>query len=149
MGSHRKVLGHTEHGHLAHAEQNTGFSAKYKFFNRFDVAPVAGDGVSNEIDEEGFNEYLENKGQKLLDTYEISLYAKQGKPDWNKDKGTKFWVMGDHVTHATDSASQSGQNLIFGTKPIPVLVPYVKNIKSEKWHRHGTIRRIGINNNRI
>jgi len=103
-----------------------GFSAKYKFFNRFDVAPVAGDGVNNELDEDGFIEYLENKGQKLIDTYEISLYAKQGKPDWNKDKGTKFWVMGDHVTHATDSASQSGQNLIFGTKPIPVLVPYVK-----------------------
>jgi DNA modification methylase len=105
-----------------------GFSARYKFFNRFDVAPVgtAGDGITNELDEEGFHDYLENKAQKLIDTYEISLYAKQGRPDWNKDKGTKFWVMGDHVTHATDSASSSGQNLIFGTKPIPILVPYIK-----------------------
>lgn len=105
-----------------------GFSAKYKFFNRFDVAPVGseGDAALNEIDEDEFRNYLEGKGQKLVDTYEISLYGKNGKPNWNKDKGTKFWVMGDHVTHATNSASASGQNLIFGTKPIPILVPYVK-----------------------
>lgn len=34
--------------------------------------------------------------------------------------------MMDHITCSVDSASQSGQSLVFGTKPIPILVPYMK-----------------------
>lgn len=43
-----------------------------------------------------------------------------------KERGTKYWMIGDHVTAVAGSEANTGQNIIFGTKPIQILVPYVK-----------------------
>lgn len=34
--------------------------------------------------------------------------------------------MSDYITHIAGSESSSEQNIIFGTKPIQILVPYIK-----------------------
>ena len=105
-----------------------GFSAKYKFFNKYDIAPLAGEGIMNEEYEIELDDYLKESGQKLLDSYEVCIYGNQGKdPTWtNHKKGTRWAKVSDHITGVASTASSGGQNLVFGTKPIPVLVPYVK-----------------------
>ena len=103
-----------------------GFSRKYYFFNKYDIAPLAGNGVKNEDYEEELEIYLQEKGQKLLDTYEVSLYGKQGKSEWNKKKGTRWAKVTDHITWTAETEKSGGQNIIFGTKPIQILVPYIK-----------------------
>ena len=110
--------------HLPNRHQ--GFSAKGRFFNKYDIAPLAGEGTINEEYEEEFQEYLQNKGQKLLDTYQIILYGSKGKNRWNKIKGNKYWTIGDHIDWVAESETSSGQNVVFGTKPTPILVPYIK-----------------------
>ena len=34
--------------------------------------------------------------------------------------------MNDHITSSVETGSGSGQKIIFGTKPIQILVPYIK-----------------------
>ena len=106
-----------------------GFSAKYRFFSKYDIAPLAdkGKAVKNEEYEKEMEDYLKEKGQKLLDTYEVILYGSQGKEAyWDKKKGTKWAVVNDHITSHASTGKSSGQSLVFGTKPIQILVPYVK-----------------------
>jgi len=106
-----------------------GFSAKYRFFSKYDIAPLAdkGKAVKNEEYEKEMEDYLKEKGQKLLDTYEVILYGSQGKEAyWDKKKGTKWAVVNDHITSPASTGKSSGQSLVFGTKPIQILVPYVK-----------------------
>jgi DNA modification methylase len=110
--------------HLPNRHQ--GFSAKGRFFNKYDIAPLAGNGVDNREDEPELMQYLEDEGQKLLDTYEICLYAQKGESEFSKAKGTKYWVVTDHVTWTASTESNSGQSVIFGTKPLQVIVPYIK-----------------------
>ena len=106
--------------------RSQGFSAPHKFFNKYDIAPLAGEGVKNEEYEEELDNYLKEEGQKLLDTYEVILYGNQGKSYWDKKKGTRWAKMNDHVTWTAETAKSGGQNIIFGTKPIQILVPYIK-----------------------
>lgn len=106
--------------------RHQGFSAKRRFFSKYDIAPIAGSGNLNEQNEQELEDYLQEKGQKLLDTYEIILYAQKGDSDWNKVKGTKYWQCGDHITYVAQNEKSGGQNVIFGTKPIQILVPYIK-----------------------
>ena len=101
-----------------------GFLANHKFFNKYDIAPLAGKGILNEGHEEELETYLKEKGQKLLDTYEVILYGNKEKSEWGRIKGTKYYTkISDHITWTTESGSQ---NVIFGTKPIQILVPYIK-----------------------
>ena len=69
---------------------------------------------------------LSKVGEKLLDTYEVILYATQGKPAWDKKKGTRWAKVADHITSTAGSLASHGDNVIFGTKPIPILVPFIK-----------------------
>jgi len=103
-----------------------GFSRKYMFFNKYDIAPLAGEGVLNEEYEKELDEYLQEKGQKILDSYEIIIYGEKGKAYWDRRKGTKWARATDHVTHSAATGKSSGQSIIFGTKPIQILVPYTK-----------------------
>jgi len=118
--------------------RHQGFSRPYLFFNKYDIAPLAGEGKLNEEYEEELENYLKEKGQKLLDTYEIILYAQQGDSEWfgkrtleektkkgyyQKVKRSKWAKIADHITWTEAS---SGQNIVFGTKPIQILVPYIK-----------------------
>ena len=107
--------------------RHQGFSAKHKFFSKYDIAPLAGEGVLNEEYEEELENYLKEKGQKLLDTYEIILYGQKGESYWDRGKkGGKWAKIADHITWTAETEASSGQNVIFGTKPIQILVPYIK-----------------------
>lgn len=105
-----------------------GFSAKHKFFSKYDIAPLADKGraTHNEEYEEELEKYLETKGQRLIDTYEVALYSQKGKSYWDKKKGTKWAKVNDHITWTAETGSSSGQQVIFGTKPLPILCPFVK-----------------------
>ena len=105
-----------------------GFSAKYKFFSKYDIIMLADKNDPKLIQEyeEEMDDYLEKHGQKLLNTNEIILYGSKGKSSWSKVKGTRWARMNDHITSSVETGSGSGQSIIFGTKPIQILIPYIK-----------------------
>ncbi len=104
--------------HLPNRHQ--GFSAKYKFFSKHDIAMV---GASPNTDIE-FNNDIEKDG--LQEEYDTALYAISGKPTWESyEKGKKFQPT-DFIEHIASDAKHSGQGIIFGTKPIEILIPYIK-----------------------
>lgn len=95
-----------------------GFAAGNKFFNKHDIAMVgATDDVAlaNEPEEE----LLENE-------YETALYAISGKPHWESyEKGKKICPT-DFIDYKSADEKSSGQGIIFGTKPLEILIPYIK-----------------------
>lgn len=106
--------------------RNQGFSARHKFFSKYDIAPLAGEGTLNEEYEKELEDYLKSKGQKLLDTYGIMIYGQDGKSYWDKKKKTKWAKVNDHITFTAENLKGSGDAVIFGKKPIQILVPYIK-----------------------
>lgn len=95
-----------------------GFSSKYRFFNKHDIAIVGTtDNVTlNDTDE---SELLENE-------YETALYAISGKPHWESyEKGKKICPT-DFIEFKSADEKSSGQGVIFGTKPTEILIPYIK-----------------------
>ena len=96
-----------------------GFSAKYKFFNKQDVALV---GTSGEVELD-----MEPESDALLQTeYENAIYATSGKPHWEGyEKGKKICPT-DFIDHIAADEKSSGQGIIFGTKPLELLIPYLK-----------------------
>ena len=97
-----------------------GFSAKYKFFNRHDIALVgSSDRVTVNLEPE--EELFENE-------YEAALYATSGKPNWESyEKGKKICPT-DFIEHSAGDKKSSGQEIIFGTKPIGLLILYIKEL---------------------
>jgi DNA modification methylase len=96
-----------------------GFSAKYKFFNKQDIALV---GTSGEVALD-----IEPEFDALLQTeYENAIYATSGKPHWEGyEKGKKIQPT-DFIDHIAADEKSSGQGIIFGTKPLELLIPYIK-----------------------
>lgn len=96
-----------------------GFSAKYKFFNKQDIALVGTNGgISLNTDPED--------GPLLQSEYENALYATSGKPHWEGyEKGKKIQPT-DFIEHIAADEKSSGQGIIFGTKPLELLIPYIK-----------------------
>lgn len=102
--------------HLANRVQ--GFAAKYKFFNKHDIAMVGTGGKSS------LN--LEPEIELLQTEYETALFAISGKPHWeNYQKGKKYCPT-DFIEHKAADEKSSGQGIIFGTKPVEILIPYLK-----------------------
>lgn len=102
--------------HLPNRHQ--GFSAKYKFFSKHDIAMVGGSGtVSYNHDEEP---------DGLQEEYETALYAISGKPQWEGYKGGKRVQPTDFISFQASDEKHSGQGVIFGTKPLDILIPYIK-----------------------
>jgi len=102
--------------HLPNRTQ--GFAAKYKFFSKHDIAMV---GASKKMQ---FN--LEPETDELQNEYETALYAIAGKPHWEGyEKGKKICPT-DHIVFNADDAKHSGQGIVFGCKPIEILIPYIK-----------------------
>lgn len=96
----------------------SGFSAKYKFFNKTDIALVgtAGDVGLNTDDEEPL----------LQEAYENAIFATSGSPHWESyEKGKKICPT-DFIDFKSADEKSSGQAIIFGTKPIEILIPYIK-----------------------
>ncbi len=96
-----------------------GFSAKYKFFNKADIALVGTKGNST------LN--LDTESDELLQSeYENALYATSGKPHWEGyEKGKKICPT-DFIEYKAADEKSSGQGIIFGTKPLEILIPYIK-----------------------
>ena len=96
-----------------------GFAAKYKFFNKYDFAML---GTSGEVE---LN--TEAESDELLQTeYETALFATSGKPHWESyGKGNKYCPT-DFIEFKAADKKSSGQGIIFGTKPIEILIPYIK-----------------------
>jgi len=96
-----------------------GFSAKYKFFNKYDFAMLGTSGkVELNTDSES-DELLQNE-------YETALFATSGKPHWESYGKGKKYCPTDFIEHIAADEKSSGQGIIFGTKPIEILIPYIK-----------------------
>lgn len=104
--------------HLPNRHQ--GFSAKYKFFSKHDIAMV---GASPNKDIE-FNMEFEADG--LQEEYETALFAIQGKPQWEGYQKGKKNQPTDFIEYVASDEKHSGQGIIFGTKPTEILIPYIK-----------------------
>lgn len=104
--------------HLPNRHQ--GFSAKYKFFSKHDIAMV-GASPNNDIE---FNWEIEPDG--LQGEYETALYAISGKPHWEGYEKGKRIQPTDFIEFKASDEKSSGQGVIFGTKPIEILIPYIK-----------------------
>lgn len=104
--------------HLPNRHQ--GFSAKYKFFSKHDIAMV---GASPDQDV-AFN--FEKEADGLQEEYETALYAIAGKPHWEGYQKGKKNQPTDFIEYVASDEKHSGQGVIFGTKPIEILIPYIK-----------------------
>lgn len=102
--------------HLPNRHQ--GFAAKYKFFSKHDIAMV---GASGDVK---YNHDEEPDG--LQEEYETALYAIGGKPQWEGYEGGKKYQPTDFISYQASDEKHSGQGVIFGTKPIEILIPYIK-----------------------
>ena len=96
-----------------------GFSAKYKFFNKADVALVGtqGNAILNLEDEP--NELFQSE-------YENAVFATSGRPHWEGYEKGKSICPTDFIECKAADEKSSGQGIIFGTKPLEILIPYVK-----------------------
>jgi len=104
--------------HLPNRHQ--GFSAKYKFFSKHDIAMV---GATPDKDIE-FN--LEKEIDGLQEEYETALFAIAGKPHWEGYQKGKKNQPTDFIEYVASDEKHSGQGVVFGTKPIEILIPYIK-----------------------
>ena len=103
--------------HLPNRTQ--GFSAKYKFFSKHDIAMVGSSPDARGMNSETEEELLQNE-------YETALYAIEGKPQWEGyEKGKKYQPT-DFIEYVASDEKHSGQGIIFGTKPLEILIPYIK-----------------------
>ena len=102
--------------HLENHHQ--GFSSKYKFFNKHDIAVVgAGGDVPYNFDPEE---------APLQEEYETALYAISGKPQWEPYQKGKKNCPTDFIEFRASDEKHSGQGVIFCTKPTEILIPYIK-----------------------
>lgn len=104
--------------HLPNRHQ--GFSAKYKFFSKHDIAMVGASKEKN-ID---YNHEPEPDG--LQEEYETALYAISGKPHWEGYQKGKRIMPTDFIEFNASDEKHSGQGVVFGTKPLEILIPYIK-----------------------
>jgi DNA modification methylase len=96
-----------------------GFSAKYKFYNKYDIALV---GTSGKV---ALNLIPEDE-PLLEEEYGTALYATSGKPHWEGPGKGKKYCPTDFIEFVAADEKSSGQGIIFGTKPIEILIPYLK-----------------------
>ncbi len=96
-----------------------GFAGKYKFFNKFDVALVGSRGAVKLNKDPEEDELLQNE-------YEAAIFATSGSPSWEAYKKGGKYCPTDHITHIASDAKHSGQSVVFGTKPIEIILPYIK-----------------------
>lgn len=98
--------------------RNQGYAGKHKFFSKHDIAMV-GTSEPKELDLGEEDELLENE-------YQTALFAIQGKPQWESYEKGKKYCPTDFVDYKAADEKSSGQGIIFGTKPLEILIPYIK-----------------------
>lgn len=104
--------------HLENRHQN--FAAKHKFFSKHDIAMV-GSSPDKAVD---FN--LEQEEDALQNEYETALFAISGDPHWESYQKNKKLCPTDFIEFRSSDEKHSGQGIVFGTKPIEILIPYMK-----------------------
>lgn len=100
--------------------RNQGYAGKHKFFSKHDIALC---GASRDTDIE-FN--LEDETDGLQEEYDTALYAISGNPHWESYGKGKKYCPSDFIDYNASDEKSSGQGVIFGTKPIEILIPYIK-----------------------
>ena len=98
--------------------RHQGFSAKYRFFSKYDIAMV-GTSEGKTLNSEPEEELLQNE-------YETALYATSGKPNWGGYEHGKKNQPTDYIEFNASDEKHSGQGVVFGTKPVEILIPYIK-----------------------
>jgi len=98
--------------------RHQGFSAKYKFFSKYDIA-IVGSSEGKELNNEPEDELFQNE-------YETAIYATSGKPHWEGYEKGKKNQPSDFIEFNASDEKHSGQGIIFGTKPVEILIPYIK-----------------------
>jgi DNA modification methylase len=96
-----------------------GFASKYKFFNKYDFAMLGSTPDFKMNDEPEDDELLQNE-------FMAALYATSGKPNWESYEKGKKYCPTDFIEFNASDEKSSGQGIIFGTKPIEILIPYIK-----------------------
>ncbi len=96
-----------------------GFSSKYKFFSKTDIALVGTSGKTSLNLEPESDELFQNE-------YENALFATSGKPHWESYKKGKKYCPTDYIEFNASDEKHSGQGVVFGTKPLEILIPYIK-----------------------
>jgi DNA modification methylase len=104
--------------HLSNRTQ--GFSAKYRFFSKYDFALVGSSKEDSKID------MTPEEDPLLQEEYETALYATSGKPHWEGYEAGKKICPSDFIEYKASDEKSSGQGIIFGVKPVEILVPYIK-----------------------
>lgn len=102
--------------HLPNRTQ--GFASKYRFFSKHDIAMV---GASKDMP---LN--VEPEIGDLQNEYETALYAIAGKPHWEGYEKGKRICPTDFIEFQASDEKSSGQSVVFGTKPVEILTPYIK-----------------------
>lgn len=102
--------------HLENRHQ--GFSSKYRFFNKHDIAMV---GASGDVP---YN--MAKEEAPLQEEYETALFGIAGKPHWEPYNKGKKNCPTDFIEFRASDEKHSGQGVIFGTKPTEILIPYIK-----------------------
>ena len=54
------------------------------------------------------------------------MFATTGSPTWESYGKGKKYCPTDFITHIAADKKSSGQDIIFGTKPLELLIPYIK-----------------------
>lgn len=99
--------------------RNQGYAGKHKLFSKHDIAMV---GTTSE--EQIPN--LEKEIELVQNEYETALFAISGKPHWESYEKGKKYCPTDFIDYNAADEKSSGQGIIFGTKPIEILIPYIK-----------------------
>lgn len=99
--------------------RNQGYAGKHKFFSKHDIAMVGTSENHTGLDLSPEDELLQNE-------YETALFAIAGKPHWESYGKDKAYCPTDFIDHNAADEKSSGQGIIFGVKPVPILVPYIK-----------------------
>lgn len=104
--------------HLPNRHQ--GYASKNKFFSKYDIAMVGGSG------EVPYN--TESEEEPLQETYKAALYGISGKAYWEGyQHGKKATLQPtDFIEFQASDEKHSGQGVVFGTKPLEILIPYIK-----------------------
>ena len=99
--------------------RSQGYPSKYKFLSKHDIAMVGSSQEKEELNREDETELLQNE-------YETALYAMSGKPQWEGYGAGRRFQPTDFIEHPVANKKSSGQSLVFGTKPLEILIPYIK-----------------------
>ncbi len=100
--------------------RNQGYAGKHKFFSKHDIAMVGTSSPEISVDMNPEDNTL------IQNEYETALFAINGSPHWESYGKGKKYCPTDFIDYKASDEKSSGQGIIFGTKPIEILIPYIK-----------------------